>query len=196
MNTAQAFDGFIDHSNNQNCLDRFDQLQYTREAVALYDASSIRRLSLRGPQAALFLEQGGLFLPPAINKAKAGEQGELVMRTGNTEFWVLNPAIAPQTILQEVSNTPACYPLFLQHSHAWLVLSGEAKAEMMAKVCGVDLRQVAFVEGDIVQTSVARINCVIVHHTIAGQPVFSILCDGASSRYLWGALKDAMAEFV
>ncbi len=47
----------------------------------------------------------------------------------------------------------------------------------------------------MVQTSVARLNAIVVNACMATLPVFHLLCDRASAHYLWGALLDAMDEF-
>ena len=49
------------------------------------------------------------------------------------------------------------WPLYCQHSHAWLMLSGEPKAAMMAKLCGVDLGDGAFPLGQVAQTQMAQV---------------------------------------
>ena len=65
----------------------------------------------------------------------------------------------------------------------------------MAKLCGVDLRDEAFPCGAIAQTSMARVNVVVIHHVLGGEDSFSILCDSAGVEYLWRSLQDALLEF-
>jgi sarcosine oxidase subunit gamma len=65
----------------------------------------------------------------------------------------------------------------------------------MAKLCAVDLSAESFVVGQIAQTSVARINAIVMNVSDAQAPKFNILCDRASSLYLWNVLLDAIAEF-
>ncbi len=66
---------------------------------------------------------------------------------------------------------------------------------MMAKVCGVHLRPAAFAPGAIVQSSIARINGIVIHQPLGELPVFHVLADSGSAEYLWGALLDAMHEY-
>ncbi|MCY1308595.1 hypothetical protein D9M70_586140 [compost metagenome] len=68
-------------------------------------------------------------------------------------------------------------------------------AEVMAKVCGVDLRPEAFPVGAVAQTSAARINVIVINAGTGERPHFHILCDRASLEYFHGALLDAMDEF-
>lgn len=166
---------------------------------ALLDLSGVHRTGLRGKQTEKVLAQEGLPFPEKPNQVSISDKGAMVARLGSTESWVLdNP-------LQEVSglgmlelrvlNEPGCYPLYCQHSHAWFALTGRHLPELMAKICGVDLREEAFPLGSIVQTSVARVGAIIIHHQLEGLPAFSIMSDSSSAEYLWHALIDATQEF-
>ncbi|MCR6629846.1 MAG: hypothetical protein NVV74_07215 [Magnetospirillum sp.] len=62
---------------------------------------------------------------------------------------------------------------------------------MLAKLCGVDLRRHVFADGAVAQTSVARLNGILIRQ---GED-FHLLADSASAEYLWDCLVDAMAEF-
>ena len=80
-------------------------------------------------------------------------------------------------------------------SYCWFAISGERAPEMLAKVCGVDLRVDKFEDGHIVQTSLARINAVIVRNDLGPTPAFYVLADSASADYLWPCLVDPLREF-
>ncbi|MNL54192.1 Sarcosine oxidase, gamma subunit family [compost metagenome] len=82
-----------------------------------------------------------------------------------------------------------------EDSHGWLQLSGVFVAEVMAKLCGVDLRSQAFAPGAVAQTSAARINVIVISMGSKATPAFQILFDRASLDYFKGALMDAMGEF-
>jgi sarcosine oxidase subunit gamma len=88
------------------------------------------------------------------------------------------------------------YPLFCQHSHAWLVIRGEQKALMMAKLCGVDLSPDTFHTGDVAQTQIALINGIIARHNLDEDDVFSLLIDQSYAEYAHEALLDARLEFL
>jgi sarcosine oxidase subunit gamma len=65
---------------------------------------------------------------------------------------------------------------------------------MFSKICGVDLRTHKFAQGQIAQTSVAKINAVVVRHDLGTTPCFYIFSDIASTEFLWDCLLDAMEE--
>ena len=87
------------------------------------------------------------------------------------------------------------YSLPRSDSHSWLVLCGSQAAETLAKVCGVDLRPHKFADGEIAQTSIAKINGVIVRNDLGETLSYCIFSDSSSVEFLWDSLLDAMAEF-
>ncbi len=66
---------------------------------------------------------------------------------------------------------------------------------MFAKLCGVDLRPAKFASGRIAQTSIARLNGIVIRDDKGELPAYHLLVDSASAGYLWGCLRDAMTEF-
>jgi sarcosine oxidase subunit gamma len=82
-----------------------------------------------------------------------------------------------------------------RESHAWFRIIGTAAPEMFAKLCAVDLRPAKFPGDAIAQTSVARLNGIVIRDDLAQIPAYHLLADSASAEYLWRVLLDAMAEF-
>jgi sarcosine oxidase subunit gamma len=121
-----------------------------------------------------------------------------VMALSHREFWLLQPnSDAPLRRPASEAVTAGVWPLYCQHSHAWLQLAGEPRAEIMAKLCGVDLSEAAFPLGSVAQTQVARVSVIIAaHQNHDGQTVFSIFVDQSLARYLWEAIEDAMGEWL
>lgn len=171
--------------------------QFSR--CALTDLTALARTGFRGQNAAAHLSSAGFSIAEKPNQFSTGPQGELVLRLSLREFWVLGGLADQGQSISALNAAPrpdsACYPLFCRDSHGWLLLSGEHCAAVMAKLCGVDLRSSAFPPGSIAQTSVARINAIIVSHGVNGVPAFSLLCDIGYLPYLWDVLLDAMDEF-
>lgn len=166
---------------------------------ALLDLSGLQRTGLRGKKAEQVLVQENLPFPSKPNQFELSDEGAIVARLGSTECWVFDNPLKPVAGLGMLDiramNEPDCYPLYCQHSHAWFALTGLYLPELMAKICGVDLRDEAFPSGAIVQTSVARVGAIILHQMVDDIPMFSILSDSSSAEYLWHALLDAMQEF-
>ncbi|WP_426153231.1 sarcosine oxidase [Pseudomonas sp. DC3000-4b1] len=168
--------------------------------LSLADCTDVSRVGFRGAQAASWLEGLGLTLPQRPNKAVKQQDGSLVARLSQTEYLWLG-AIADQgaRVGREEArweqNQTANYLLPRQDSHAWLQLSGDRISEVMAKLCGVNLHPSAFCEGDVAQTSVARLSCIVINATRGKAPCFYLLFDRPSLAYLKEVLVDAMDEF-
>jgi len=167
--------------------------------LALIDLSVVTRIGFRGANAKSQLDIAKLAVPSKPNRMKQSDDNALMtLRLSDNEYWVLDISTNMGEKLLGVSAVPVpenCYRLYCQDSHAWFMLTGQYIEQTMAKICGVDLRNASFSLGAIVQTSVAKVNAVIVRHEINNIPVFSLLSDSTSAEYLWDCLMDAMNEF-
>ncbi|SHM49261.1 N-methylglutamate dehydrogenase subunit D [Pseudomonas asturiensis] len=166
----------------------------------LEDMIDLPRVGFRGTDSAGYLTARGFTLPDAPNRAVAQADGSHVARLSQTEYLLLgSPQDQGQRVADEEArwelDHAANYLLPRQDSHAWLQLSGVCISEVMAKLCGVDLRAQAFPPGAVAQTSAARINVIVINLGAQSVPCFQILFDRASQTYFKDALLDAMAEF-
>ena len=166
--------------------------------LLLRDLSLARRDGLRGAGAREWLLSQGHALPDAPNQIVASGESGFVMSLSHREFWFLQPdseASSSRPASEAVAS--GVWPLYCQHSHAWLQLAGEARAEVMLKLCGVDLSEAVFPVGSVAQTQAARVSVIVAaHQNENDQPVFSIFVDQSLARYLWQAIEEAMAEFI
>ena len=164
--------------------------------LLLCDLSLARREGVRGAGAREWLLSQRHTLPDAPNQIVGSGESGFVMSLSQREFWLLQPvgeASSGRPASEAVAS--GVWPLYCQHSHAWLQLAGEPRAEVMAKLCGVDLSEAAFPRGSVTQTQAARVSVIIAaHQNENGQPVFSIFVDQSLARYLWEAIEDAMGE--
>ncbi len=175
--------------------------------ASLLDFSFYPRQGIRGRGAEQIIQAMGLPLPAAPNKVEDDDTGT-VLRLSETEYWILGSISSDDMAnnLAELDQKQPCYPVLCQDSHAWLVLKSDYKAETLAKLCGVDLRESVFPPGTIAQTVVAGISTTIAHHQIEQntmlssneiqqQPVFSLFCDRSVAHYLCDVIQDAMKAF-
>lgn len=169
------------------------------ENLALIDMTNKTRIGFRGANSAAHLSSAKIAMPSKPNKMVACETSALMtLRLSDNEYWLLDGLTTAPDTLPEIASLPVpeqCYHLYCQNSHAWFMLTGQYIEQVMAKLCGVDLRLENFALDDIAQTSLARVNAVIVRHEINHVAVFSILSDSASAEYLWDCILDAMTEF-
>lgn len=187
--------------NNLRAEDLMEQSpQAVLQNCGLVDFSDLARVGFRGMQSREYLQNRGFELPERPNQAVVQTDGSYVARLSATEYLILGSLqdrgqrIADEEARWELDHQ-ANYLLPRHDSHAWLQLSGAHIAEIMAKLCGVDLRTQAFTMGDVVQTSAARINVIIINVGLDNVPCFQILCDRASKEYFADAVLDAMAEY-
>lgn len=165
--------------------------------VSIHDYTRNQRWGFRGKDVATALGSEGWRLPEKPNSLLTTASGILVMALSLQEFWFLNPQkSSPAASFANNEFKDGLYPLFCQSSHAWLVISGEQKCEMMAKLCGIDLSPAAFAVGDVAQTQMALVNCIVARHELDGSDVFSMLVDQTYAAYVLEVLLDARSEFL
>lgn len=169
--------------------------------MGIADLSPLPRTGFKGKDTPVWLQQHGVHIPESANRARKQASGGLVLRLSDDEHVVLGDlALAsgqPETLQQKWQLEPRrmCYLVPREETHSWFCLTGDCSPVMLAKVCGVDLRLDKFADGQIAQTSVARINGIVVRHDLGQTPAFYILADGPSADFLWPCLIDAMDEF-
>ncbi|MCV9999494.1 hypothetical protein OE766_14710 [Pararhizobium sp. YC-54] len=173
--------------------------------VIIHDLSPNGRTGFKGVGTTDWLTTKVPSIPERPNRATTLSDGSIVARLGKDEYLLLNgrkSSISLSAGLDETwaseSTTSASrmgYPLPRADSHSWLYLEGKSVPEMMAKICGVDLREQSFPEGEIAQTIVARIGAVIIREVGVTSEGLHLLTDFASADYLWEVLEDASAEY-
>ena len=166
--------------------------------LRLSDLTLAHREGVRGAGAREWLLSQGHALPDAPSQIVASGESGLVMSLSHREFWLLQPDGEASTGRPASAAVAAgVWPFYCQHSHAWLQLAGEPRAEIMAKLCGVDLSEAAFPLGSVAQTQAARVSVIIAaHQNEHDHPVFSMFVDQSLARYLWEAIEDAMGEWL
>ncbi len=169
--------------------------------LALADLSTLPRTGFKGTGAPGWLEEHGAQLPSSPNQAAQQADGSLIARLSIDELLILSDLNAESTlpaILQDrwsLESAKRVYSLPRRDSHCWFALIGDHAPTMLAKVCGVDLRTHKFAECAVAQTSLARVNAIILRNDLATTTCLLILSDVSSAEYLWDALLDAMVEF-
>ncbi len=177
-----------------------DEAEQARH-LALVDLSTLAKAGFKGAGAPGWLEEQGAQLPGSPNQAERQEDGSLIARLSTNELLILSDPIsnsALPSILQDswsLDSTKSVYSLPRGDSHCWFALTGEHSPAMLAKVCGVDLRPGTFALHEVAQTSLARVNAIILRHDLATALCFFVLSDVSSAEYLWDVLLDAMMEF-
>jgi sarcosine oxidase subunit gamma len=164
--------------------------------LKLVDLSVLPRWGLKGRGIASWLARHGMTMPVADNRAERQQDGSLLARLAPAEVLILAPVIGKSVLAEPIERMApggedACYGAPRRESHCWFVVIGSDAAKMFAK-----LSPSRFAIGQIAQTSVARLNAIVIRQDLGGLLAFSVLADSASAEYLWDCLLDAMAEFA
>ena len=173
----------------------------TQPAMGLTDLTTLERVGFKGADSVKWLESCGWTLPAVPNTAVI-ERGVAILRLSATEFFFAAVTEAANSELVALAEAWSMdlehrvYRLERAHSHACFAITGSETAEMLAKLCAVDLRDHRFAHLSIAQTSVARGNAIVARLHSQGDSVFLLCSDITASAFLWECLLDAMQEFA
>ena len=166
-------------------------------AISIKDKTHKRRSGVRGITANSWLKLQNLVTPDAPNRIILADNNTWVMSLSTREYWLLEPHEDADTFpMGRDFSEDGVYTLFCQSSHCWFVIAGDAKAQMMAKLCAVDLHSDKFQPGAVAQTQLALVNCIVARHTIDDEDVFSVFIDQSLAEYTLEVLLDAREEFL
>jgi sarcosine oxidase subunit gamma len=177
--------------------------------MGLADISVLPHTGFKGAGVVEWLRGQGVEVSEEPNWAPRQTGGGLAVRQAAAEVMILGDLSGdggwPERLKQAwwaepvPPERPRGFAMPRDETHAWLAVTGENAAAMFAKLCGVDLRAQSFPQGRVAQTSIARLNGVIVRDDRGDDrgrvPFYHLLADCAAAEYLWDCLLDAMAEF-
>ncbi len=170
--------------------------QETAGIVGLADLSPLPRIGFKGAGAFDWLAAVGLPAPDP-NRWAAAADGLTIARLGPTEALIYAGQGQGLEALVErhAKDAPGlCFAVPRRDSHIWYRLTGQRAHELMARLCGVDLRPHVFPPDGVAQTSVARLSAVVVRDDIGDLPAFHLFADFASGAYLWQVLSRTASE--
>lgn len=169
--------------------------------MGIADLSPLARTGFKAKDTPQWLSGLGVEIPDAPNGARRQDDGALVARLSADEHFVLSDLAGRSDLVSRldaawvIDTERRCYHMPRAHSHCWLALTGRHTPEMLAKVCGVDMRRHKFPDHHVAQTSVARLNAIVIRNDLGETAAYYLLADSASADYLWPCLLDAMDEF-
>ena len=169
--------------------------------LGIIDLSDRPRLGFKGRGTLPAMQKRGIAVENQPNRAFRQANGTLCLVLAASEVFLLGRIEGKEDSLSSfesgwrIEDGERTYPMPRRHSHAWFAIQGDAAPEMLAKLCAVDLRPHRFDDLSIAQTSVARLNSIVVRADLGQQPVYHVLADSASATYMLSCLIDAAAEF-
>ena len=193
----ESFDGAVAEDFGNNA-------QYELEIanrLAIGDLSLFPHFGFKGRQTVDWLRSQGLHIGDQDNLAYRQLDGALAARLAPREVLLISDVAGRSNLCvrlaeaMSIDDEVETFPVPRSDGYFWFIISGKLAGAMFAKICGVDMRSNRFLEFEIAQTSVARMNVVVVRSDLGETPAYQVFGDVASASYLWACLAEAMAEF-
>ncbi len=180
------------------------ELEYAQK-MALCDLSHLQRIGFKGKNTNEWLLKQQIDIPPNINTAEVSSHGYLVAKLGAQDILILdhleNNTSITHTLEQQwqsdyTQDNHNCGNIMpRQDSHACFCVCGTNAPKMFSTLCAIDLRTDKFDNLAITQTSLARINTIIIRHDIGDTPAYYVLIENVSAEYCWDCIQEAMQEY-
>ena len=174
--------------------------------LGIADLYALRRGGYKGWANAEYLAKHGLEAGAATNEASnlayPQADGSLIARLAASEVLILgnlDGGCAALDVLEPAWSMEAgvgAYPVPRPDTNGWIAITGRHAGALFAKICGVDLRPQKFANHRVAQTSLARLNSIVVRADLGNTPSYHLLTDCAATVYMWDCLHDAAAEFA
>lgn len=183
-----------------DCYDIADEESVAMQRLGICDLSLLPRDGLTGPGSTALLNANQFQIPERANTSVAQHDGDLLMRLSAQEYLRLGLSIlSPDSNAERINWTEdaesQAYAVPRADSHCLFAVSGSQASAMFSKLCGIDFRPDRFHSGAIAQTSVARVNAIVVRHDLGSMDNFYLLAAAPAAEYLWECVLDAMIEF-
>ena len=167
--------------------------------MGIADLTALPRAGYKGWDMAGWAGGQGVDLPDP-NQARAQSDGTFACCLSGGELLLLSNDGGASATIGKLADAwtgddAVCFPVPRSDTNARIAITGASVPHMMAKMCGIDLRAHRFENHRIAQTSVARMNAILVRNDRGDTYAIDMVLDSASIVYMWGCLTDAMAEF-
>ena len=171
------------------------------QALAICDLSTLPRAGFKGHGAIAWTRTQGVTVTDANNMTAWQDDGACAARLADTEVMLLSDLACESTLCNGISEgwspdpDTGSYPVPRADTNCWFLISGRQSSTMFAKMCGVDLRPEKFAMGAVAQTSIARLNGIVIRADVGETLAYHFLTDNASARFMWDSVLDAMGEW-
>lgn len=190
--------------NGRTFVDNYGDVDAETNALGklgICDLSLLRRHGITGPGSKDWLRAHQQTFTTVPNTSARLASGDLLARLSEHEFMHIQLTDLDDGLRnsdEEVwlgDHVSRAYPLPRGDSHCMFSVSGRSVADMFSKLCAVDLRREKFSSGNVAQTSIARVDAIVMREDIADTSNFFMLASTSTAEYLWECLVDAMEEY-
>jgi heterotetrameric sarcosine oxidase gamma subunit len=169
--------------------------------LTIADHTPLAKVHLRAPWNGAMAKALGVPFGRAARQTPdgiAGDPGWLLVGSGPGEWFVLAPpgAVAQVagwlgTLAAESAGEEFVSVVDLTHGRALVRITGQDAAELMARLCGVDLGDDMAPDGAALRSAVAGVATDIIRDDRDGVPSYLLHCERSSGQYLFDALVSA-----
>lgn len=171
--------------------------------VTITDCTPLTKVQVRGALAGSAAEAMGV----PFGRAARNPAGMLVAGSGPGEWLVIAAPGQGQQLTASLAGLAARHPgelvtaVDLTHGRALIRLNGASGADLLAKVCGIDLSDDMAPDGAAFRSSVAALATDVIRDDRAAAPEtgrtrsYLLHCERSSGQYLFDMLLRSGAEF-
>jgi len=165
--------------------------------LTLTDCTPLAKVGVRAPVAG----GGAAGLAVPFGRAARDPGGTLVVGSGPGEWLLLAAPGQGPALIGRAEELAARFPgelitaTDLTHGRALIRLSGPRGADVLAKVCGIDVSDGITPDGAAFRTSVAAVATDVIRDDAGGVRSYLLHCERSSGGYLFGELLAAGSEF-
>jgi heterotetrameric sarcosine oxidase gamma subunit len=166
-------------------------------ALTLTDCTPLAKVGVRAPLS------GGAAAELAVPFGRAARDagGTLVVGSGPGEWLLLAAPGQGRALIGRAEELAARFPgelitaTDLTHGRALIRLSGSRGADVLRKVCGIDVSDGITPDGAAFRTSVAAVATDVIRDDAGAVRSYLLHCERSSGGYLFGELLAAGSEF-
>lgn len=164
--------------------------------LTIQDQSALAKLEIRSS----FTGSTAQKLQTNFGRTHRSEQGTLVIGSGPGQWHILGEPGAEKTMrdeLQQMADSSAelTTVVDLTHGRALFRITGNESAELLNKLCSLELSDDIVPDGSALRSSVAGVTTDIIRDDVDGTRSYLLHCERSSGQYLWNTMFDAGAEY-
>ncbi len=175
------------------------ELEAARQRVALADASPNGRIAVEGAEVEQIVGEVYGLDGLDIGSGAAAENLH-IYRLRRDVFFVHTPPGGEEGELKRLNDRATATKRFVTvsdstHGQCEMRIIGPQSSALLRQVCGLDFHKTTFADGMARQTSVAKINQLIIRRDLGALPSFALVGARSMGEYLWGVLWEAGEEW-
>jgi sarcosine oxidase subunit gamma len=169
------------------------------DLVSLQDVTAPRRIGMKGPRAAEWLQSHGVRVPASVNSWCAFDgddplSTDIVVRLGASEFLLEHSNSEALAGLTRELQAPISGVYPVMHEDRVFTLAGPASAELLVQVCNVNFPALAATEQPAVMTMMIGVSVIVVPQGNGARRCYRIWCDPSYGDYLGASLRQVADE--